>query len=144
MIPLKRHSRIIFLSYIFNDCEGSVEDIASSLEIFAETDPFYDKEFTNKLVDLYNQASEMIWNIIYEYTQATDYVLLCILAVGITEMVYRYNKKDLEQKYKVILSECIKLADLFDMPSEIVNAVLYKCYEQKEYLNFPYIVTYKN
>lgn len=135
MIPLKRHSRIILLAYIFSNLsvETSLQNIVVSLQDIYAKPLLYDEKFVDALIYIYNNNKEDIWKIITHYTKATDLLILSIIAIGVLEMAYRYHTNKLEQKYRVIVSECLQISDLYETPSTIINAVLHKIYKYSEY-----------
>lgn len=138
MIAYKRYSRILLVQYIFSNKfnETSIEKLIEDLkkiDSYLEEDIenyeitneiLYSEELLNELIKIYQDNFDNIWEEVTFHCPSTDNLLLSILAAGITEIIHKQKK--LKDKYKIIITEYMKISDLFDLPSNIVNAVLNK------------------
>lgn len=118
-LPNRRMSRFIFVEYIFSSyfTNNSLDQVTQSLGEELEVTK-YNREKLNLIVNTYNDHINSIKNHIDELN--LDNLTNALLIAAVTE--YKLEDK------KLVISEYLKLADLFGLNSKFINSYLDKEY----------------
>lgn len=126
-------SRILFIQYVINSylcLNNSTEDSIVILNEHIENTGFktdnqnlsfetYDQEFYNRLVNCFDENKNCFELLVKSYTKLMflDNLSYCMLIAACVEFIIRNNKKH-------IISDYLKIADMYDISARLVHSVL--------------------
>lgn len=125
MIKNRRASRVIFVEFLFSNLftETTLKEMEATLKL-EDPDYYLNEPFLKILEDSFNKNNDQIYTLIEIYNNRQDNIDLIIYAILVAATAEMFCNDG-----KLVISEYLKIGDIFEVNSAFLNGVLDKIYE---------------